>query len=221
MVRKAFCRQRLGVNIAVGIFDRDGNPEKVKVGETVINLGKQTEVWLPENRAQGCSTIGKFTLGSKAGGKRLTRRLVTNQGEPDFLKRETHESGMLVATSQCPLGHILTYYDGTQLQYTHLRASMLGYAHINLITILKRFKPEEVLREATDSLYIQKSALHKLEGVEAYVPVKSDRPVRGAVARRARRAKCCTCPTIESSIIPGRSTPNRPSRCPINRAAIR
>ena len=139
---------------------------------------------------------------------------MTHQGELDFLKRETHESGVLVATSQCPLGHILTYYDGTQPQYTHLRASMLDYAHINLITMLKRFKPKEVVREATDSLYIQKRALHKLEGVEAYVAVESGRPVRGAVARCARRAKCCTWPTIEPSIIPGRSTSNRPSRCP-------
>ena len=50
---------------------------------------------------------------------------------------------------------------------------MLGYAHINLISMLKRFEPEEVVRVATDSLYIQKSALHKLEGVKAYSPPKS------------------------------------------------
>ena len=35
---------------------------------------------------------------------------------------------------------------------------MLGYAHINLITMLKRVKPEEEVREATDSLYIKKKA---------------------------------------------------------------
>ena len=30
---------------------------------------------------------------------------------------------------------------------------------------------------ATDSLYIQKRALHKLEGVEAYVPMPSDKEI--------------------------------------------
>jgi len=39
---------------------------------------KQTNVWLPNNRDQALSAIGKFTQGSKAGGKSLTRRLVTD-----------------------------------------------------------------------------------------------------------------------------------------------
>jgi len=74
----------------------------------------------------------------------------------------------------CPLGHILTYYDGSQPQYTHrLRASMLAYAHINLLSMLSRFRPEEVVRVATDSIYIQKTALHKLEGIEAYMNPKA------------------------------------------------
>ena len=45
---------------------------------------------------------------------------------------------------------------------------MLGYAHINLISMLKRLESEKVVRVASDSLYIQKNALHKLEGVVAY-----------------------------------------------------
>ncbi|MEW8688481.1 MAG: hypothetical protein AB2556_21925, partial [Candidatus Thiodiazotropha sp.] len=62
-----------------------------------------------------CSVIGKFTQGSKADGKRLTRRLVTDQGELDYLVRDTRLSGTLVGVPQmCPLGHILTYYDGSQ-----------------------------------------------------------------------------------------------------------
>ena len=57
-----------------------------------------------------------------ADGKRLTRRLVIDQGELDFLVRDTRQSGTMVETPQkCPLGHILTYYDGLQPQYTHLR----------------------------------------------------------------------------------------------------
>ena len=55
-----------------------------------------------------------------------------------------------------------TYYDGSQPQYTHLRASMLAYAHINLLSMLSRFDPEEAVRVATDSIYVQKTALSKL-----------------------------------------------------------
>ena len=45
---------------------------------------------------------------------------------------------------------------------------MLGYAHMNLISMLKRLESEKVVRVASDSLYIQKNALHKQEGVVAY-----------------------------------------------------
>ena len=143
----------------------------LKVREAIISFERQNEVWLPEDRNQGCSIIGKFTQGSKADGKRLTRRLVTDEGELDYLVRDTRQSGTLVgAPMRCPLGHILTYYDGSQPQYAHLRASMLAYAHINLLTMLSRFKPEEAVRVATDSIYVQKTALYKLERVPAYVP---------------------------------------------------
>ncbi|MEW8685623.1 MAG: hypothetical protein AB2556_07425 [Candidatus Thiodiazotropha sp.] len=141
-----------------------------EVREAIISLKTQKDVWLPETRDQACSVIGKFTQGSKADGKRLTRRLVTDQGELDYLVRDTRLSGTLVGAPQrCPLGHILTYYDGSQPQFTHLRASMLAYAHINLLSMLRRFEPEDVVRVATDSIYIQKMAIHKLEGVEASV----------------------------------------------------
>ena len=93
---------------------------------------------------------------------------MTDEGELDYLVRDTRQSGTLVgAPMKCPLGHILTYYDGSQPRYTHLRASMLAYAHINLISMLRRFRPEEAVRVATDSIYIQKTALYKLEGIEA------------------------------------------------------
>jgi len=94
---------------------------------------------------------------------------VTDEGELDYLVRDTRQSGTLVgAPVNCPLGHILTYYDGSQHQYTHLRASMLAYAHINLVSMLVRFRPEEAVRVTTDSIYVQKTALYKLEVVEAY-----------------------------------------------------
>ena len=85
----------------------------------------------------------------------------------------TRQSGTLVGAPQkCSLGHILTYYDGSQPQYTHLRASMLAYAHINLLSMLSRFKPDEAVRVTTDSIYVRTSALRRLEGVEAFIPMK-------------------------------------------------
>lgn len=47
---------------------------------------------------------------------------------------------------------------------------MLAHASTNLLTMLARFEPGEVVRVATDSLYVQKKALWRLEEVEAYVP---------------------------------------------------
>ena len=115
---------------------------------------------MPESR--DCSVIGKFTQGAKADGKRLTRRLVTDRGELDYLVRDTRQSGTLVgAPERYPLGHILTYYDGSLPQNAHLRASMLAYAHINLLSMLQRFEPEEAVRVAPDSIYVRKSVLHK------------------------------------------------------------
>ena len=46
---------------------------------------------------------------------------------------------------------------------------MLAYAHTNLLSMLARFKPKEAVRVATDSIHVHKTALNKLEKVEAYV----------------------------------------------------
>ena len=70
---------------------------------------------------------------------------------------------------KCLLGHIVTYYDGSLPQYTHQRESVLAFAHINLLEMFRRFTLEEAVRVATDSIYVQKSALHKLSGVGAFV----------------------------------------------------
>ena len=146
----------------------------LEVTEVILSVKQQKKVWLPENRDQACSVIGKFTQGSKADGKRLTRRLVTDEGELDYLVSDTLQNGTLVgAPVKCPLGHIITYYDGSQPQYTHLRASMLAYAHINLLEMLRRFGPGEVVRVATDSIYVKKKAMANLKGVQAYVAPKT------------------------------------------------
>jgi len=142
----------------------------LEVTDAIVSYKQQKNVWLPKGRDMACSIIGKFTQGSKAGGKRLTRRLITDEGELDFLVRDTRQSGTLVgAPERCPVGWILTYYDGSQPQYTHLRASMLAYAHINLLEMLRRFTPKEAVRVATDSIYLKKTALHKLDGISAFV----------------------------------------------------
>ena len=46
---------------------------------------------------------------------------------------------------------------------------MLAFAHINLLEMLRRFTPEEAVRAVTDSIYVQKAALHKISGVGAFV----------------------------------------------------
>ena len=142
----------------------------LKVRKTMIAFEKQTEVWLPEDRNVARAVVGKFTQGSKADGKRLTRRLVCDPRQLDFLECDTAKVG----PSSAPLKDVLLVTSSgittaPSPQYIHLRASVLGYGHINLISMLSRFTQDEAVRVATDSIYVQKTALHKLEGVEAYV----------------------------------------------------
>ncbi|KAK3794882.1 hypothetical protein RRG08_001030 [Elysia crispata] len=73
---------------------------KLQVAEAIVAFKKQTEVWLPASRDQACSVIGKFTQGAKADGRRLTRRLVADQGELDFLVRDCRQSGTLVGATE-------------------------------------------------------------------------------------------------------------------------
>ncbi|CAG8605323.1 5946_t:CDS:2, partial [Acaulospora morrowiae] len=126
------------------------------------------KVWLPENRDISCTIIGKFTQGGKIDEKRLTHRLVIDEGELDFLIKDCTDAGTFAGREKCPLEFILTYYEGHQPQYTHLRASMLAYAHINLLEMLQRFDPNEVVRIATDSIYVRKEALYKIENTPAF-----------------------------------------------------
>ena len=169
---KHFADKGWAPTVLLSFLTEVGILKSLNVGEAIISLGKQTDVWLPGDRDQGCAILGKFTQENKTRGKRLTRRLVADPGELAFLVRDTRMNGTLVGAPQrSSLGHILIYYDSSaQPQYLHLRASMLGYAPINLMTMLKRFEPDELVGVATDSLYVRKSALHRLDGVETYVP---------------------------------------------------
>lgn len=76
----------------------------LKVSEAIIGLGKQTNVRLPEDCDQGCTIIGKSTQGSKARGKRLTRRLVTYPRQLTFLVRHPHERNTCWHPPKVPIG---------------------------------------------------------------------------------------------------------------------
>ena len=63
---------------------QSGFLKTLKVREAIVSFGRQTEVRLPDGRDEACSVIGKFTQGSVTDGKRLTRRLVIDQGGTRF-----------------------------------------------------------------------------------------------------------------------------------------
>ncbi|CAG8675940.1 979_t:CDS:10 [Cetraspora pellucida] len=158
-------------------FVQIGILESVTNKEAIISLTKQTKVWLPRSQDISCAIIGKFTQGGKIDEKCLTHRLVTDEGKLDFLIKDCTNAGTFVGREKCPLRFILTYYEGHQPQYTHLQASMLAYAYINLLEMLQRFDPNEVVRIATDSIYIRKETLYKIENIPAFfeqVEIKSD-----------------------------------------------
>ncbi|RHZ52865.1 hypothetical protein Glove_456g39 [Diversispora epigaea] len=142
--------------------------------ENISGFAQQIKVWLPKNRDVSCAIIGKFTQGDKIDEKRLTHRLVTDEGELDFLIKDCTDAGTFADREKCPLGFILTYYEGHQFQYIHLRASMIPIfvhstsAYINLLEMLRRFDPNEIVRIVTDSIYVQKEAFYKIENVPAF-----------------------------------------------------
>ena len=141
---------------------------------------------MPDDKEMSRILIGKFTQGSSNGYKRMTRRWVQTKAEVDFLVRDLRETNDLVGYDRVPVildetnfdmedemetdanGYVVTYYEGYQAQYTHLRASMLGYVSINLISMLQRFQPEDIRRVATDSLYLSPALVRNLEDVPTF-----------------------------------------------------
>ena len=108
LVRKALCTERLGPNAASCLSDRVWCSEILQGLWSYNSLRKPDS--LPGDHNHGCSIIDKFTQGSKADENRLTRRLVTDEGELDYLVRDTCQSGTLVGAPMiCPLGHVLTW----------------------------------------------------------------------------------------------------------------
>ena len=66
---KHFAEQGRAPTPQLALLVEEGLLKSLKVHETIIAFEKQAEVWVPEDRDQGCSIIGKFTQGSKADGK--------------------------------------------------------------------------------------------------------------------------------------------------------
>ena len=159
---------------------------QLTVTEAIVSLSTQKEVWLPDDKEMSRILIGKFTQGSSNGYKRMTRRWVQSKAEVDFPVRDLRETNDLVGYDRVPVildetnfdmedeteadanGYVVSYYEGYQAQYTHLRASMLGYVSINLISMLQRFQPEDIRRVATDSLYLSPALVRNLEDVPTF-----------------------------------------------------
>ena len=130
--------------------------------EAILCHGDKTQ-WLPEDNHAARIVIGKFTQGARAGEKHMQRRLVTDDEELNFLIKKAHEENTMVRVEDFSEGKVLCYYHDYRAQYYHLRASMLSYAHINLLTMLLRFDKDDVPRVATDSLYIRPEVLEKMK----------------------------------------------------------
>ena len=64
-------------------------------------------------------------------------------------------------SNEIKLGTIVTYSDGYSSQYIHLRSSLLGYACINLFSMINRF-PDTAVRVAVDSFYINKKYINEV-----------------------------------------------------------
>lgn len=77
-------------NVLLACMRETGLLTRLEITEAIVAFETQ-EVWLPKSRDHGCALIGKLTQGSKANGRRLTRRLVTDRGELYFLVRDTRQ----------------------------------------------------------------------------------------------------------------------------------
>ncbi|CAG8633283.1 3172_t:CDS:2, partial [Paraglomus occultum] len=88
--------------------------------------------------------IGKFTQGGKVDEieKHLTHRLVIDEGELDFLIKDCTDAGTFAGREKCPLGFILTYYEGHQPQYT-IWTSYTSYQTPMLFHINQKNKKSE------------------------------------------------------------------------------
>ena len=92
----------------------------LEVAEAIVGTKTQKYVWLPESYDMGRIIIGKLTAESANDGKVMTRRVVIDQAELDFLGHDLGAINSLIGYDRAPgdWGHVITYYDGSQPQYT-------------------------------------------------------------------------------------------------------
>lgn len=119
-----------------------------------------------EAKDLGRRIIGKFTQGGKNSDyKRQSSRLIIDDAEYDFVIKDAVAKNKYIncktafLSNGTKLGTVITYSDGDSSPYTHLRASMLGYASINLLSMINRF-PDTAVRVAIDSMYIDKKYIN-------------------------------------------------------------
>lgn len=138
-------------------------------------------VLLPEDNHEARIVIGKFTQGAKFGSKYMHMRLVFDKAEADFVRKKTMEddtfcrmdsmeaqySEDVAMTYDTPMW-VVSFYATPRGQYHHLRASMLAYEHINLLSMLQRFDVNEIPHVATDSIYLTQESLDKIRDCPLY-----------------------------------------------------
>ena len=121
-----------------------------------------------EAKELGRRIIGKFTQGGKkCDYKRYCSRLIMDSVEYDFVIADAVSKNMYVDRKDAllsdgtKLGTVVTYSEGYSPPYAHLRSSMLGYAAINLFSMINRF-PDTAVRVATDSFYISAKNINEV-----------------------------------------------------------
>ena len=99
--------------------------------------------------------------------KRYSSRLIIDDAEYDFVIKDAVAKDRYancktaLLSDGTKLGTIVTYSDGDSSPYSHLRASMLGYASINLFSMINRF-PNNAVRVAIDSMYIDRKYIKEV-----------------------------------------------------------
>jgi len=121
-----------------------------------------------EAKDLGRRIIGKFTQGGKNFDyQRQSSRLIIDDAEYDFVIKDAVAKNIYAncktafLSNGTKLGTVVTYSDGDSSAYPHLRASMLGYASINLFSMINRF-PNTAVRDTIDSMYIDSKYINEV-----------------------------------------------------------
>ena len=139
-----FCREKMGLRCV----------SKISLGfaysvPLCCAVEIQKHILLPDDRNVGCAIIGNLIQGTKAEGRRIARRLVTDEGELKFLIRDTRQADVPLAMFSRTMTVSRTM---TCCIYAPLGKHAFIYAHTNVIAMMNRFTSMHVARVATDSV---------------------------------------------------------------------